>query len=217
MRFVFPMMIAATLVSTALVPALAQSTSADDIIKALKPTGTIGSGTRGIRPASGQTPPPAVPAAPSSTATSIPAPASVPAPRSTATAAAAQPRPAPAPVPANAPSVNIEVQFATDSAELTPAARASLDQLGRALTSSDLAGYRFRIEGHTDTVGSPDHNRSLSARRADAVVDYLASTYKVDRARLQPVGLGSDNLAVPTGPQVAEPRNRRVQVINLGA
>ncbi len=215
MRFVFPMMVAVALVSTALVPALAQSTSADDIIKALKPSGTIGSGTRGIRPASQTPPPPAAPAIPGSTATAIPAPAPVPVQRPTATAAAAQPRPAPA--PANAPSVNIEVQFETNSAQLTPAARASLDQLGRALTSSDLAGYRFRIEGHTDTVGSPDHNRSLSARRADAVVDYLASTYNVDRARLQPVGRGSDDLAVPTGPQVPEPRNRRVQVINLGA
>jgi outer membrane protein OmpA-like peptidoglycan-associated protein len=142
-------------------------------------------------------------------------PPAAPAPRPTATAAAAVARPMPAPT--NAPSINIEVQFATDSAELTPAARASLDQLGRALSSPDLASYRFRIEGHTDTVGSPEHNRTLSARRADAVVSYLESNYKVARSRLEPVGLGSDQLAVPTGPQTPEPRNRRVQVVNIGA
>ena len=50
----------------------------------------------------------------------------------------------------------------------------TLDELGRALASKDLAAYRFRIEGHTDTVGSRDYNRALSERRAEAVVDYVA-------------------------------------------
>ena len=184
-------------------PVLAQSNpSADDIIKSLKPTGMIGSGTRGIRPTTGATGPVA--------ATPRPAGA-VEHAGSAAHAAAA------APVATKAPSANLEVKFATNSADLTPAARAALDQLGKALSSSDLAQYRFRIEGHTDTVGSPEINRSLSARRADAVVDYLVTTYHIDRSRLQAVGMGEDDLAVPTGQQVPEPRNRRVRVINLDA
>ena len=60
----------------------------------------------------------------------------------------------PTPVAAAAPSVNLQVEFPTNSAELTPQARETLDKLGHALTSQDLASYRFRIEGHTDTVGS---------------------------------------------------------------
>jgi OOP family OmpA-OmpF porin len=114
------------------------------------------------------------------------------------------------------PRAALQVQFATGSADLTPEARATLNELGRALTTTDLAGYRFRIEGYTDTVGEADLNQTLSSRRAEAVADYLTQTYHVDRARLQPVGMGASHPAVPTGPGVAEPRNRRVQVVNLG-
>jgi len=49
------------------------------------------------------------------------------------------------------------------------------------------------------------------------VVDYVTKKYGVDPSRLQAVGMGEDGLLVPTPPQTPEPRNRRVQVINLGA
>ncbi|WP_254070516.1 OmpA family protein [Acidisphaera sp. L21] len=113
--------------------------------------------------------------------------------------------------------MNLTVQFATNSAQLTPEAVRTLDALGRALSSATLSSYRFRIEGHTDTVGSPDTNKALSARRAEAVVDYLATKFSLDRTRMEPVGMGEDGLLVQTPPQVADPRNRRVQVVNLGA
>jgi len=215
MRIVLSLLVGATIVTAQITPALAQTPSAEDIIKSLRPTGTISSGTRGIRAAAPTTTeaPAAVVTAPSYVA---PAPAAAPAPAPRPVAAAAAPRPVAPPPPANAPSINLEVKFATNSADLTPEARSALDRLGAALSSADLAGFRFRIEGHTDTVGNPDANRNLSARRAASVVDYLSGSYHVDRTRLQAAGMGSDRLAVPTGPQVDEPRNRRVQVINLG-
>jgi OOP family OmpA-OmpF porin len=209
--------VAATSLTAASSQAFAQSKSADDIIKALKPSGMIGSGTRGIRPASSGAAPAEAPAAP--VTTYMPQTAATPAaptPRPVTTAAASVPRPA-APAAPAAPSASLEVQFATGSADLTPQAREALDQLGRALSSADLAAYRFRIEGHTDTVGTPDANRALSARRADVVVDYLNSKFGVARTRMQAVGMGSDQLAVSTGAQVPEPRNRRVMVVNIGA
>ena len=107
--------------------------------------------------------------------------------------------------------------LANGSADLTPEAIQTLDELGRALASKDLAGYRFRIEGHTDTVGSREYNHALSERRAETVVDYVAKKYGVDPGRLQAVGMGEEGLLVPTPSQTPEPRNRRVQVINLGA
>src|SRR4051794_11427100 len=66
-------------------------------------------------------------------------------------APAASPRPQ---SPVSAPSVSLNVNFATGSAELTPDAQRVLDNLGRALSDQTLATYRFRIEGHTDTVGT---------------------------------------------------------------
>ena len=115
-----------------------------------------------------------------------------------------------------APSVSLNVEFATGSAQLTPQARQSLDQLGQALTSSQLAGFRFRVEGHTDTVGSPAMNRMLSERRAASVVGYLEGKYNIDPSRLHPVGMGEQGLLVPTPDDTPEQRNRRVLVVNVG-
>ncbi len=129
-------------------------------------------------------------------------------------------RPGELPAPqaaAAAPSVNLVVLFATNSAELTPEATQTLDQLGSALNSQRLEKYRFRVEGHTDTVGSAAYNRALSQRRAEAAVAYLEQKFGIPKARLEPVGEGESGLLVPTGDQTAEPRNRRVLVVNLGA
>ncbi len=180
--------------------------SADQIINSLRPSGGMMGGTRGIRPvAPAQSAP--EPAAPTRTA---PAPA----PR---TASTRPPPPSATGTPAAAPSVNLTVQFATNSAELTPAAVRTLTELGRALSSSALGSYRFRIEGHTDTAGQPEANKALSERRAQAVVTFLASRFRIDASRLDAVGMGQDGLLVQTPPGTAEPQNRRVQVINLGA
>jgi OOP family OmpA-OmpF porin len=114
-------------------------------------------------------------------------------------------------------SVSLNIQFTTGSDTLTPQAVRALDQLGRALATPTLAAYHFRIEGHTDTVGSPDLNKSLSERRAAAVVTYLTSKYQIDPARLQAVGMGEDGLLVSTPDNTPEARNRRVLVVNVGS
>jgi outer membrane protein OmpA-like peptidoglycan-associated protein len=115
-----------------------------------------------------------------------------------------------------APSVSLSVQFTSGSADLTAPAMQTLNELGKALNEPALAGYRFRIEGHTDTVGTAETNKALSDRRAAAVADYLAANFKVDRSRLQPVGMGEQGLLVPTPDQTSEPQNRRVAVVNIG-
>lgn len=188
------------------------SPSEDQILKSLQLPGDLKDTTRGIRPVV----PAQTPAATPTAATPTSATPAASAPR--AAAAGAAPRPAIAPpVVAGAPSVSLSVQFATNSADLTPAATRTLDELGRALSSPSLAPFHFRIEGHTDTVGAAEANKLLSERRAAKVVDYLATKFNLDRSRLEPAGLGEDGLLVQTRQQVAEPRNRRVQVINLGA
>ncbi len=183
----------AVLLTTHISPALAQGTpSADEITRGLQPRG--GGVDRGIRRADPGPQPSASPA--------------------TQPAVRAQPND---PAPPRAPSVNLSVLFRTGSADLTPTAQHTLDELGKALSDPALAPYRFRIEGHTDAVGAAAANRLLSERRAAVVVNYLNVRFGVDRARLEAVGMGGDAPLVPTGPQVPEPRNRRVQVVNIGA
>lgn len=198
MRSLITSIIVAPLVLGSL-PAFAQNPSASQIINSLKPSGNLVSGgTRGIRLAapSGDTTQPSAKSSPTQ-----------------------QPRVAsskPVATPAG-PAVNLTVNFANGSADLTPDAMKTLDELGQALSSNELSAYKFRIEGHTDTVGSPAYNKSLSERRAEAVVGYIAKKFNVDPSRLQAVGMGEEGLLVTTPPQTAEPRNRRVEVINLGA
>ena len=116
---------------------------------------------------------------------------------------------------AEKPASSLIVLFASGSADLTDAGRAQLDQVGAALKDPSLSGMHFRIEGHTDTTGDAQTNKALSARRAAAVVNYLASQYGLDRGKFVAVGMGKDGLAVPTPDQTDEPRNRRVVLINL--
>ncbi len=201
MRSIVAFSLAVPLALTA-VPALAQNApSASQIIQSLKPSGNLtAGGTRGIRLVA----PNASPAQPAALRQ---APARVPGATHASVSAA---------VP-SAPAVNLTVDFATGSAVLTPQAKRTLDQLGKALSSQDLSQYRFRIEGHTDTVGTAAQNLSLSQQRAAAVASYLEQTYAIAPSRLQPVGMGEHGLLVPTPPQTPNPENRRVEVINLGA
>jgi outer membrane protein OmpA-like peptidoglycan-associated protein len=198
---------AVALLGVAPMVASAQSTpSSDQILNSLTPGVGHGGGTRGLRPGAPMTAP------------ATPEPGA-PAPRASGTARVGSSRPAPAaPTTADTnPSANLTVDFATGSAELTPRATRVLDNLGTALTNNTLAGAHFRIEGHTDTVGAPEANKTLSERRAQAVVNYLVTHFKIDAGRLEAVGMGEDGLLVQTGAQVSEPRNRRVLVVNLGA
>ncbi|NKC34096.1 OmpA family protein [Falsiroseomonas selenitidurans] len=118
--------------------------------------------------------------------------------------------------PPGAAAVSLTVTFASGSASLSPRATEVLDNLGRALVSDRLSGYRFRVEGHTDTVGPSAMNQELSERRAAAVRDFLVQRHGVASQRLQALGLGEQQLLVATPDETSEPRNRRVQVVNLG-
>jgi outer membrane protein OmpA-like peptidoglycan-associated protein len=202
-------------------PARAQSDpAAQQLIERLRPPGGAPQ-TRGIRvPGATEAVPQGAAPAAAPVFGASPAPPSEGG-KSGGGAVATPARPAAAPqadttAPAGVPAVSITVTFATGSATLTPAAEAALAPLGRALSSPELAPYRFRIEGHTDTVGDAAMNQALSERRAAAVRDYLIHRFRVDPARLEAVGLGETQLLVPTGDGVPEARNRRVQVLNIG-
>lgn len=118
--------------------------------------------------------------------------------------------------PPDMPAVSLMITFPTGSSEITAQAAAVLDSLARAFAAPELAASRFRIEGHTDTVGSAALNRALSERRAEAVKAYLVRRHGVAASRLDVLGLGESMLLVPTPDGTPELRNRRVQIINLG-
>lgn len=114
------------------------------------------------------------------------------------------------PAPAKA---HLLITFNTNSAELTPSARQSLEAVGQALASDKLAAARFAIEGHADPRGAAAANLKLSQLRAQSVRDYLVSKMQIDRSRLDAVGKGSQELMNKSNPEA--PENRRVTVVNL--
>ena len=169
--------------------------SVGDVIKALTMTPGAGRGSRPVVAA------PATPGA---------APQAAPAPRAAATTAGG------AVSGEGSGAIDLSLVFASGQADLTPAARHTLDILGQAMTSPELSGARLRLEGHTDTTGTREANMALSRRRAEAAVAYLQERHKIPAARIEAAGRGQDDLLVATGPNVDEPRNRRVHVVNIG-
>ncbi|MDP6952713.1 MAG: OmpA family protein [Alphaproteobacteria bacterium] len=116
--------------------------------------------------------------------------------------------------PAGPPSIDLQVQFAYDSAALGTDAQLVLQHLGEALSDPRLAEYSFVIAGHTDARGSDAYNLDLSQRRANTVRDFLAARYGIARTRMMALGHGETQLADPGNPDAAI--NRRVQVVNIG-
>ena len=106
------------------------------------------------------------------------------------------------------------IRFEHDSANLTPQAERQLGELGAALGMAPLDAARFAIQGHTDSTGAAAYNRALSLRRARAAKRHLAAA-GIAAGRLTEVGLGED---LPLrGILADDPRNRRVEIVRLGA
>lgn len=93
--------------------------------------------------------------------------------------------------------------------ELTTESRAEFDRMIAELKGRPIPD--ILLIGHTDTVGSADYNDKLSLMRAERARDLLA-TMGLERSRIQVAGRGKRELLVPTEDNVAEPRNRRVEI-----
>lgn len=111
------------------------------------------------------------------------------------------------------PNIDIEINFELNSAKLAPSATTTARTLGEALSSADLKGSTFLVEGHTDAKGSKTLNQTLSERRADAIKRFLVEHYRIPATNLVAVGYGKTKLKNKDNPFGAE--NRRVRVVNM--
>jgi outer membrane protein OmpA-like peptidoglycan-associated protein len=73
-------------------------------------------------------------------------------------------------------------------------------------------GAEVQVTGHTDTVGSDADNDALSRRRADEIVNWLA-TQGFARGMMSAVGRGERELKEATADNVSSAVNRRVEVL----
>ncbi len=108
------------------------------------------------------------------------------------------------------PAQGFTLYFEAGGAQLTPASEVALDALLR--HASERPGSEILITGHTDRVGSLEANDALSLRRAQAIRE-LVIARGFDARRVEAVGRGEREPAVPTDDEVTEPRNRRTEII----
>ena len=105
---------------------------------------------------------------------------------------------------------DISVNFGFNKAELTSKAKAELDSMAAQLASQK--SYILQLTGGTDSVGSAEYNYDLSERRAQAVVQYLATKYNVPAHRFYLIGLGRDQAVASNSSAAGRAKNRRVEV-----
>jgi OOP family OmpA-OmpF porin len=105
---------------------------------------------------------------------------------------------------------NYTVYFDFDKYNINAAAQQVISQVlsdAKAHAPSSVS-----VTGHTDTVGPADYNMALGLRRADAVRSSLIAG-GVPADKITVASRGMTDLAVPTGPNVREAKNRRAEII----
>jgi len=102
------------------------------------------------------------------------------------------------------------VYFAFGSAELDERSHRALTELGVILVRHP--DWVVRVEGHTDDIGSPASNQSLSAARAAAVRDGLVRQHGIPAARITTQGFGASRPRESNATLEGRARNRRVEL-----
>jgi len=92
---------------------------------------------------------------------------------------------------------------------LTPESQAALDGIRKEI--AERPASEVMVIGHTDSVGSVESNDRLSKKRAEGLRDLLIEA-GVPADKLEAVGRGERDPLVPTGDEVDEPKNRRVEI-----
>jgi outer membrane protein OmpA-like peptidoglycan-associated protein len=123
------------------------------------------------------------------------------------------PKPKDAAVTLTAKEVKIrnQIMFKTGSAEIDERSSPLLSEIADVLLRNPQAAH-VQVQGHTDNVGDPEANLTLSQQRAESVVQWLVAA-GVGADRLEAKGYGDSRPLVPNLTPGNRARNRRVQFI----
>jgi outer membrane protein OmpA-like peptidoglycan-associated protein len=108
------------------------------------------------------------------------------------------------------PVAETSVKFGFNKDNLTPESKTALDQMAGSIASTK--GYIITLEGSTDSIGSAEYNYDLSQRRANSVIQYLATKYNVPAHKIYVIGLGKDKPVETNKTKQGRADNRRVDV-----
>jgi outer membrane protein OmpA-like peptidoglycan-associated protein len=105
---------------------------------------------------------------------------------------------------------DVSVTFGFDKSVLTTDDKDQLDAFAAQL--GNQKSYILEVTGGTDSTGPAQYNYDLSQRRADAVVQYLASKYSIAAHRFYLIGIGKDKEVAPNNTADGRKQNRRVEI-----
>lgn len=105
-------------------------------------------------------------------------------------------------------SVELNVLFDTGKAEIKPRFYPELKDLADFL--ADHPDSNVVIEGHTDSQGSAELNRSLSEQRASAIASVLVDSFRIKPDRVKSVGYGPTRPIATNETPEGRRQNRRV-------
>ncbi|MEA1964873.1 MAG: OmpA family protein [Candidatus Aerophobetes bacterium] len=103
-----------------------------------------------------------------------------------------------------------EVLFDHDKWEIRTDAESVLNDVLTVI--QQYADSNVRIEGHTDSTGSDDYNKSLSERRAEAVKSWLVD-HGANADKLKTKGFGETQPVVSNDTAEGRQKNRRVELV----
>ena len=111
------------------------------------------------------------------------------------------------------PIKTVTVQFPSGSATLGPKAKATIDDAAAWVKTQNTKGWVMAVVGYADSTGSSQRNIDLSERRANAVIYYIVSKYKMPLNRLvQPFGYGQLEPVADNKSKEGRAKNRRVEI-----
>lgn len=109
------------------------------------------------------------------------------------------------------PYVFESLQFPTNSAEISSEDYLRLDYVAGFLQKYPFV--RLRVEGHTDAMGDPEHNKKLSQQRAENIRRYLLKATGLPPDQIVAVGYGSTRPLFPNTTEENRAKNRRVEFV----
>ncbi|WP_374030026.1 OmpA family protein [Bdellovibrio bacteriovorus] len=103
------------------------------------------------------------------------------------------------------------VQFPSAKATLGPKSQAALRKVDTAL--AEVKPSKITVEGHTDSTGSYEKNKELSAQRAEAVEKFLVSQGVVSEGQVEAVGMGPEKPVSDNSTAQGRAQNRRIDLL----
>lgn len=108
--------------------------------------------------------------------------------------------------------ISLYINFETGKSDIKADSQKIIDEIAEMLKANPA--LKISIEGHTDNVGAPAANKTLSENRAKAVMTSLISK-AIDKARLSAKGWGQDKPIAGNDTEDGKAKNRRVEIVKL--